>query len=386
MKILYHHRIASKDGQYVHVEEMINAFRNLGHVVKIVSPHVADEGSFGSEGGFVKILKQYIPKPIYELIEFCYSFYVYAKLYRVVKTFKPDFIYERYNLFMPAGIWIKKHFNIPLLLEVNAPLFHERSKFDGLSLKRVAEWSENYVWGNADLVFPVTKVLAKIVEESHVDSSIIHVLHNGVDLDKFSNVPNTELAKKHLGFEGKFILGFTGFVREWHGLDKVVDVISKTKNDTHLLIVGEGPAKASIMERANELGVTDRVTFTGIIDRGEVADYVASFDIALQPAVVDYASPLKIFEYLALGKAIVAPDKPNVREIIQHEYNALLFSPNEVNSFAHSILRLCEEHNLRKNIGLCAKNTILTNAFTWKENAKSISKAVSELMAGKDRN
>jgi glycosyltransferase involved in cell wall biosynthesis len=71
----------------------------------------------------------------------------------------------------------------------------------------------------------------------------------------------------------------------------------------------------------------ERVTFTGVVPRERIPEYVAAFDIALQPAVVPYASPLKVFEYLALGKAIVAPRQPNIEEILTDRLNAFCLIP-----------------------------------------------------------
>ncbi len=74
-KILYHHRIASKDGQYVHVEEIVNALTAQGHEIIMVAPRVAENSEFGSEGGWVSKLKQKLPKALYEFIEFFYAVY-----------------------------------------------------------------------------------------------------------------------------------------------------------------------------------------------------------------------------------------------------------------------------------------------------------------------
>lgn len=78
--------------------------------------------------------------------------------------------------------------------------------------------------------------------------------------------------------------------------------------NSYLLVVGDGPVRAELEAPAVTLGVERRVAFTGVIDRQIGPDHVAAFDVALQlPAVTAYASPLKLMEYLVLGKAIVAP-------------------------------------------------------------------------------
>lgn len=386
MKILYHHRIASKDGQYVHVEEIIKALRNLGHEVIIVAPSVAEGSEFGSEGGFVKTLKGIMPAALYELMEFGYAFHAYRKLGKAIREYKPDVIYERCNLLLPAGVWAKRKYRLPLLLEVNSPLFEERSKYNGIALKSLARWSERYVWRGADRVLPVTHVLARKVMAEGVPEDRITVIPNGIDLDKFGEVPDSEAAKAKLGLSDRVVLGFTGFVRDWHGLDKVVGILKSGAGEKrHLLIVGDGPARVSIERRAAELGVSDQVTITGIVKRDAVAAHVATFDIALQPDVVDYASPLKMFEYLALGRAIIAPDKDNIKEILEHGKNGYLFSADSNESFLSGIEELCRNAELRRSLATGARASIFERNFTWRNNAETIVELFDELLGRGER-
>ena len=80
MKILYHHRIASKDGQFVHVEELTNALKRQGHQIIMVGPAVVDNNEFGSQGGIIAVLKKFMPGFLYELMEFGYNLIVFIKL------------------------------------------------------------------------------------------------------------------------------------------------------------------------------------------------------------------------------------------------------------------------------------------------------------------
>lgn len=381
MRILYHHRTRSKDGQYVHIEEMINALRALGHEVIIVAPPSAETESFGSDAGAVALLKRYMPKWCYELIELAYSSVAYRRLAAAVRQHQPDVLYERYNLFLPAGIWLARKYKLPMLLEINAPILEERAKYDGLSLRRLARWSQAYAWKKADLVLPVTQVLGDMVQAYGVPAERIVVIPNGINGDRFDGNTDVTAAKRALGLEGQLVLGFTGFVREWHGLDKVIDLIANDPPDAlrTLLVVGDGPARAALEEQAARLGIATRVHFTGIVERDDVARYVSAFDIALQPAVVDYASPLKLFEYLALGKAIVAPGQPNIREILTHEKNALLFDPAHPEQLAAAIQRLCVDPALRLHVATGARNAIVEQQLTWKANAQRVVDLFSKL-------
>lgn len=383
MKILYHHRTRSKDGQYVHIEEMIDALREQGHEVIIVAPPGGESEAFGSDAGLVAWLKRHLPQWFYELMELAYSLVAYRRLDKAVKQHRPDCLYERYNLFLPAGIWLKRKHKLPMLLEVNAPIFEERARYDGLSLKRLARWSQGYAWRNADYVLPVTQVLADIVADYGVERERIVVIPNGINEKRFAQAPDTETAKAALGLQGKLVLGFTGFVRDWHGLDKVIDLIANDppESSRYLMVVGDGPARAALEQQARDLNISHRVKFTGIVGRDDVARYVAAFDIALQPAVVAYASPLKLFEYLALGKAIIGPAQPNLMEILTDRHNALLFDAIQSGGLPQAVRLLCENADLRRQVGTNARATIAEKQLTWHANANCAVKLVERILA-----
>ena len=372
MKILYHHRIASKDGQFVHVEELIRALENLGHEIIMIAPLATQGCEFGSQGRLVRVLKRLMPVWLYELCELTYNLIAYHKLSKAIRLHNPDCIYERYNLFLLAGIWVKRRYRLPLLLEVNAPLFDERSNYTGIALRNLARWTEEYAWRNADVVLPVSRMLAERIRKAGVESDNVYVIPNGIDPGRFSVGIDGFESKKRLGIEKRIVLGFTGFMREWHGLERVVALLADKLRNAHLLIVGDGPARCSIEECALRLGVQDRITITGVVSRDDVALYISAFDIALQPDVVEYASPLKLFEYLALGKAIVAPDKPNIREVLCHNRNAMLFDADDDSAFRTAIERLCEDSTLRTRLAQKARDTVREGGFTWKNNARKV--------------
>ncbi len=374
MKILYHHRIVSKDGQYVHLEEMVKALTRQGHEILLVGPKIVETTEFGSEGGMISWLKKYVPKVIYEILEFSYSFYDFFKVLFYIAKFKPDGIYERYNLLFVSGIWVKKLTNLPLLLEINSPLYEERSKFGGIGFQSLARWSENYCWKNADYRLPVTQVLAQRVIESTAMTNKLEVIHNGINYERFSETKETEYYKQKSGLQGKLVLGFTGFVREWHGIEQVIDILKEYQaKNLHLLLVGDGPARESLEKYALSLDVASSVSITGIVQRDDVNQYVSAFDIALQPAVVPYASPLKMFEYLALGRLIVAPDDDNIKEILQDGVNAILFESGNDSAFKQAIIQAIEIDDAEKAaLSLRAKETIKEKGFTWENNASRV--------------
>ncbi len=383
MRILYHHRTASRDGQAVHIDEMIAAMRMLGHEVHVVAPSIASEGEMGDKAGWVHGLKSHLPKAIYELLELGYSLVAYRRLVAAASQFKPDFIYERYNLFLLSGAMLARKLHVPLLLEVNAPLVQERSRHSGgLSLMRLARWAEGFAWRNASYVLPVTKVLAAHVAAYGVPPERISVIPNGINKAHFANAHSPKTAKHALGLEGQLVLGFTGFVRDWHGVDRVVAWMAtgSAPKNSYLLLVGDGPARADLESLAKRLGVSERVRITGFVDRELVPEYVAAFDVALQPAVTAYASPLKMIEYLALGKAIVAPREPNLLEILEDGENALMFDSAAPDGLEQALTAVCADAEMRARLGLGAGTTITRRELTWAANArKVVDLAVNEM-------
>jgi glycosyltransferase involved in cell wall biosynthesis len=371
MKILYHHRIGSKDGQVVHIEELIHALRQLGHEVIVVGPPSFDRASFGDDAGVIATLKRLLPAALYELLELGYSLPAFRRLWRAYRRERPDALYERYNLYLLAGLWLKRLTGIPLFLEVNAPLADERSRFGGLANKRLAHWAEELVWRGADRILSVTQVLADRVERAGVDRVRVTVIPNGVAADFLNDADDGAAVRQRYGIDGRVVLGFTGFVRDWHGLDVVVDLIADcgAAQNLHLLIVGDGPAVPTLRERAVRRGIAERVTFAGVIPRTAVASHVAAFDLAIQPRVVDYASPLKLFEYMALGRPIVAPATANIREILSDGDNALLFDPADDTALRAAVARLCADSQLRRRLGQAARATIDARRLTWANNA-----------------
>lgn len=374
MKILYHHRTVSKDGQDVHITELINAFRQQGHEVIVVSPPAQQDAEFGAGGGRFDLVKKYIPRALYEVLEFGYSVVAYRRLRAAYLQHRPDFLYERYSLFLMAGKWLKSRYGIPFILEVNAPLADERISHDGLVLHRFARWAERSVWRAADHVLPVTDKLADYVRHADVPESKIQVIPNGINPAMFSAGASGEDARRELDLSDKIVLGFTGFIRSWHGLTRVVDAMlaMPERNDLHFLVIGDGPARAELEAYAADKGLADRVTTLGLVARDRIGHYVAAFDVALQPSVVAYASPLKLFEYMALGRAIVAPDQDNIREVLTDGDDAVLFDPDDTDAFTAAIVRLCRDDTLRSRLGIAAAALIESKPYTWLANAERV--------------
>ncbi len=375
MRILYSHRIQSRDGQSVHVEELIRAFRDAGHEVLVVGPSFYEGAEFGGESRAVALVRRLLPGFLQEVAELAYNLPAWWRLRRAYRSFRPDFVYERCNLYFLAGALLARLDGATLFLEVNSPLAEERARFGGLRLRALAAALERWTWRSATRILPVTRVLGDMLVAGGVDDARVRVVPNGIVPERFP---------ERVRDGATVTLGFVGFVRAWHGLDTVIDALAREPEAAalRLVVVGDGPVREELEAQARALGVADRVHFTGLVPQEAVAGHVLGFDIALQPAVTAYASPLKIFDYMAAGCAIVAPDQPNIREILADGDTALLFDPAEPSAQWAAIARLLRDPPLRVALGQAARARLIAADHTWAGNARRITAWAGELAGG----
>ena len=382
MRILYHHRIASKDGQITHIEELVEALRGLGHELLVVGPevHQTDTGQGGS-AGWVGRLKATLPGMLYELAEACYALVAYRRLAAAIRAFRPDVIYERYALYQPAGVWASRRTGIPLLLEVNAPYAIARRKYNQLKLGWLADAFERYTLNGAARVFPVTQVLGDMLVGMGVQADRIRVIPNGINPKDFAALPTTEAAKARHGLSARTVVGFIGFVREWDQLDRILDWLAARPADdpATLMVVGDGPVRPALEAQAKRLGIGHKLVFTGVVPRAQVPAAAMAFDIALQTALVPYASPLCLFEYMAMGKAILAPDQPNHHEVLQQGVDCDMYDPAAPGSIELRLDALIADGPLRARLGRGSRQTLTDRAYVWEGNARRVATAAAEL-------
>jgi glycosyltransferase involved in cell wall biosynthesis len=389
-RILYHHRTQALDGQRVHIKAIQHALTALGHEVIEVAPLPAIE-----KAGVVPVRTWQrrllhraatgVPKALYEALELAYNLVGYRALSTAIRRVKPDFIYERYAMNTVAGVWSSKRHNIPLLLEVNAPLVEEKRRLGQLFFHRLSERLERYTFVGATRVLAVTGVLADMVRRSaDIAAERVRVVHNGVDPASVSTrVTARESVRSNLTyFHDEIVIGAVGFFREWHGIDALLRAFALQHGSwpsTRILLVGDGPAIPALKQLAADLGVANHVTFVGAVPHDDVPIYLAAMDIVVISRAVDYASPLKLFEYMAAGKALVAPRQPNLLEVLTENRDALCFEPEREDELARVLTRMIQNPGLRNSLGAAARATIARRQLTWAGNAERIIEAFEQL-------
>ena len=380
MKILYHHRTLGDGAEGVHIKEMVNAFRQLGHNVKVVGPtgEPAETAQKDSKINFFSEIRTRMPRFSYELLEVAYNFWGFFLLSKEIYAYHPDFIYDRYMIFNASSILVGKKFKIPVFLEVNAPLALERYKQpdEKLYLKGLAFSLERWISANSYRTIVVSTPLKDYLVSIGVPSKKMIVMPNGVNLEKFQpKVGNSKKLLKKCGFcEDDIIVGFVGILRPWHGVELLLEAFSQATrriNNLRLLIVGDGPIRFEIEQKIKTLNIDNKVYVTGRLPHKVVPSYANLFDIAVSPKTTFYASPMKIVEYMALGKAVVAPDTRNIRDLLGNSNCGVLFRPGSSRSLARILVHLACNREMRMHLGEKALERV-RNRLNWIQNAKKI--------------
>lgn len=384
MRILYHHRTQAEDAQGIHISEMVKAFQKLGHEVEIealVKPsNISDRQN---PKYFSKRLLQAIPQWLYEILSFVYNVYGYFKLLHAIKEKKPDLIYERYALNTFCGIWAAKRFDIPFVLEVNAPLWYEQSRLGKLRFKGLARFSERWICSRATWTLVVSNVLRNFLVGEKIPTDKLVVMPNGIDPTRFHPNIRGQLVRARYSLDGNQVIGFVGWFRRWHGLELLMELMHEAnlgERNVRLLLVGDGPAEPELRRYANLYKLNFAVRFTGPIPQEEIPSHIAAMDIVVQPRATEYACPMKLIEYMAMQKCIVAPNQENIRELIENGVSGCLFKPDHKDSLHSTLLQLIQDPSKRECLAANAYRAIYERKLLWEANAKR----TLELVFGKE--
>jgi glycosyltransferase involved in cell wall biosynthesis len=170
-------------------------------------------------------------------------------------------------------------------------------------------------------------------------------------------------------------IGFVGWFRRWHGLELLLEAFLESglwRGQAVLLLVGDGPATGGLKEYVAANRLQDSVIFTGAVSHEQVPAYLGIVDIAAQPAANEYCCPMKIIEYMGLGKAIVAPRQENIEELLDHGRTAVLFKPGDPAGLSDALVALATDSSLREKVGQSALRAIRDRGLLWESNAQKV--------------
>ena len=391
MNILYHHRTRGKGAEGAHILGMVRAFRELGHTVYVVSPPGTelDEGQADlhslkdSKKEISRKVSVSFPEVFFELLEILYNVFAFFQMIFVMRKKKIDFVYERYALFSIAGILFSRIHGIPILLEVNDSAVVERIR--KVLFSKIASRIEQWIFYHASSIITVSGVFKEIVVGRSIKEKKVFVTPNAIDPHDFTVSKDARrLVRKQYQLHGKIVVGYVGGFSVWHRLDFLADTIAELTAihpNIHCLLVGDGVNRPFLSQYVRKMGVEEHFTFTGKCYHNQVAKYISAMDITILPDANRYCSPLKLFEYMAMGKPVLAPRLPNVNEILTPGVNSVLFEQGEKEDLEKRLSEIIENKELRQNLGNNARRTVYEKHL-WIHNARKIIRICKDLGTG----
>jgi glycosyltransferase involved in cell wall biosynthesis len=375
MRILYLHRTQGEEPESIHISAIVNALQQLGHEVIVVGPTRLDRGQArADQRSSLRGIKRIAPRGAFELLQLGYNAIVFWKLRRAIIRFKPDFIYERYALYSFAGTITARWMKVPLILEVNTPYAQAWAQFFGITFERFARWMERRIFRAADQLITVTHVQADMLVREGVRRERITVCHNAIDPEWFDpQAQRVAGLRDSLGL-GEVVVGFVGTMNRWQGIPAFPEVIKNVLlscPNVNFLFVGDGEFRGSFEHECRRQGFSDKVCFVGRKAHHEIPALVQIMDIAVLLNSNDYGSPMKIFEYLSMQKAVVAPAVAPVLEILVDGVTGLLIPPGDAIAMSDRIIKLARDSEHRRRLGEAGRDYVLKN-HTWKRNAERI--------------
>lgn len=275
-----------------------------------------------------------------------------------------DLVYERAALWTSAPMAYAKQAGTPGVLEVNAPLVEEQARYRVLLHESLARRRFASALRAADVVAAVSREVADWAAVAGGRPGRVHVVPNGVDVRRF------EAAGKCRPRDGRFVVGFVGTLKPWHGLDTLVTAFAEVAArvpSADLVIVGDGPERTRLAEAIAAHGLTSRITFAGAVTPDAVPGWLAAMDAAVAPyPALDgfYFSPLKVTEYMAAGLPVVASGIGQIADLIDHQRTGVLVPPGDAAALARALAALSANASWRESLGRAARAHVEAHC-TW---------------------
>jgi glycosyltransferase involved in cell wall biosynthesis len=382
MNVLYHHRTRGEDVEGVHIRGIVHALRALGHQVDVVSPPGVDVDREKPQKAATaapkkraspwSLVSKKAPELMFEAAEMAYNAYAAPALAARLARTDYRLLYERYALFSVAGVLTAERRGLPFILEVNDSAVVSRIR--PLKLQAAARRIERFVWNRADAIVTITGYFRDLIVEAGVPPERVHVIPNAVDSAAFADPPDGRAVREKLGLAGKVTIGYVGAINFWRRVDLLIEAFAELAPkhpDAHLVLIGEGPDRQAVADSARAAGLQDRVHLPGKVPHAEIPAHLAALDITVIPHSNTYGSPMKLFEYMAAGRVVVAPWLPPIVEVIGDDDGGVLYAPLDRSALVRALDGLLADPARRIALGARAREKALAG-YVWQRHAQTI--------------
>lgn len=364
-------RVDDQAGHTTHLRELFENLQRFSDTY-LVAPYAQKKPNHER---ILSIPSEIVPIPVLQTMLFRTAF-LFHLLYQTVRR-SPDAFYLRHS---PLGAFpplVAKVVGVPLVVEVNGILVDEHESTDERPwLSRVILAIERVTFRFADRFVAVTPAIAEYIHRRYdVPKNRITYVPNGANVDLFSPQGKDE-CKDELGLESdaSFVC-FVGNLAPWQGVEYLLrsapSVLSAVP-DAKLLVVGDGVRRDELEELSAELDLEDDVLFTGEVPYETVPRYVNASDVCVvykTPMKSGY-SPLKLFEYMACGRPVVASDTKGF-EILEERSAGLLVRPEDSSALARTITELLCDDAMRERMGENGRSYVVAHR-SWKHTTEKV--------------
>jgi glycosyltransferase involved in cell wall biosynthesis len=380
-------------GASVHVRELCRALDEAGHEVLIVSPRTGgrrplDFGPTVAEVtlepeddavcSFLADDRAVGPTAAREVRALVYSAGLRFRLTSLLRDFGAEVVYERYALLATAGASAARTLRVPHILEVNAPLSQEQAEHRGLAFGHAARELEGATLRGADRVIAVSRAVAGWAAASGVEPARLSVRSNGVDPARFAvGTAERAVMRAQLGVGGAPVIGFLGTLKPWHdvaSLIRATAVLVAAGLRVRLVLIGDGPERPRLEGLVRAAGLEPLTTFVGAVAYDDVPRYLSALDVAAvtyEASPGFYFSPLKLFEYLAAEKPVVAAAIGDIEHCIRHGATGLMYAPGDVRALADALLALITDPERASRLAQAGREHVRIH-HTWAGNADTV--------------
>lgn len=314
-----------------------------------------------------------------ELPTFVLDDVVYGDAVRLTDGQRVSFVYQRYSLNNYAGLRIARRLGVPFILEYNgSEIWMARHWGHPLTYEALSTRIELLNLHAADLVVVVSRAMQEELRDRGIDAGRILVNPNAVDADRYSpDIDGTGVLDR-FGWRGKIVVGFIGTFGPWHGAHvlarafvRLLNARPEYRGMVRLLMIGDGAGRGATQEIITSAKCGDIAAFTGLVPQEDGPRYLAACDVLASPHVPNpdgspfFGSPTKLFEYMAMGKAIVASELDQIGEVLRHGQTAWLVPPGDVAALVGALERLIDDPQLRGTLGEAARRDAVTH-HTWR--------------------
>jgi glycosyltransferase involved in cell wall biosynthesis len=303
--------------------------------------------------------------------------------------------HEYGGLFSIGASLACKRLNVPHILHIDADSFVENavagSPITGLR-KVAAASAARLTYRSADRLICVSRAAKELLTDKWgVDPGKITVIPNGVDTQFFRPDCDPRPARARYGLGADPVVAFVGAFQPWHGLDILIDSFAGVRREApgaRLLLVGDGRIRASLEERISNLDLGNSVTITGLVPQKEIPDILAAADVAVAPYPKlpgeMWFSPLKLYEYMSCGKAIVASRSGQTAEVLRHGENGILVDPGNPADLCRSLASLLANPAERSRLGANARKSA-ERSHSWELYATRLEIVYSDILTDRRR-